>query len=555
MQELVLGGARVVLICGSKRITWQTFALGIGVIHYHLWVVRHGAVDQDRRMEPEEHKTRPWNATPQLDHVYKDLWTLTEAQESQSKAAKLTRLLEIASSCNCFDDRDRVYGMLGIMDSKLASAIQPDYANDAATAFTEAAKAYVSAYNDLELLRDANTWGKAAPGMEQGHHHDTHALPPKHIQNAYAHYNKVKRAALDADPRVLDFNRGLTAEQTAALRPAFTIPADTLRDACIAFREEVGGEVEDGEDGLQGLSDALVYEHREFPGLHIAPSLLSLETQIQFVSQILHTHLANPEHTNSLTADYTIPFPPPMDPSSSSPNASFFTYPPNPTTQQTQSIPQTLTRLPTAAPSLPQSLNPAQFLSRKLRWLTLGTQYHWPTRSYPTTGTAFPPALTHLVQALFPALKPESGVVLLYGAKDWMPVHRDVSEVCVRPLASFSFGCEGIFVIARDEAREGEGEAAAEAEAEGDAADGSESEPWDAHVLTIRVRSGDALFLDGAARWAWHAMPRTLPGTCPAKLADWPVGSERDGKEGRAYERWRGYMGGKRVNVSCRQVW
>ena len=89
---------------------------------------------------------------------------------------------------------------------------------------------------------------------------------------------------------------------------------------------------------------------------------------------------------------------------------------------------------------------------KKLRWLTLGDQYNWNTRSYPSESpTPFPEDIAALVTELFDdSFIPESGVVLLYSPKDYMPVHRDVSEECERGLASFTLGCDGLFIIARD---------------------------------------------------------------------------------------------------------
>jgi alkylated DNA repair dioxygenase AlkB len=82
-------------------------------------------------------------------------------------------------------------------------------------------------------------------------------------------------------------------------------------------------------------------------------------------------------------------------------------------------------------PKVQNKLNPLnneQFLYTKLRWLTLGEQYDWPTRSYAKHATPFPADLSTLVTGLFPHIRPESGVVLMYSAKDFMPVHRDVRE-------------------------------------------------------------------------------------------------------------------------------
>ncbi|RAL64918.1 hypothetical protein DID88_001510 [Monilinia fructigena] len=56
--------------------------------------------------------------------------------------------------------------------------------------------------------------------------------------------------------------------------------------------------------------------------------------------------------------------------------------------------------------------------------------------------------------------------------------------------------------------------------------------------------SGDVIQMGGETRWAWHAMPKIMGGTCPPCLTEWPVGSAEAGKEPKEYERWRGYMRG-----------
>ena len=237
----------------------------------------------------------------------------------------------------------------------------------------------------------------------------------------------------------------------------------------------------------------------------------------------MHDYLADPKHKNNLEADYDIDYPP--LPALERAQSSFFSYPPT----ETHSSPKKADH---------PSLNMAQFLSKKLRWLTLGSQYDWPTRSYPeNSSTAFPEAIAERVSGLFPHIRAESGVCLLYGGKDYMPVHRDVSEQCERALASFSFGCDGIFILARG------------------VEEIDDPEERRRRVVAIRVRSGDCIHLDGEARWAWHAMPTTISGTCPDWLEKWPVGTPGASQQDeRAFAKWKGYFGRKRLNVSCRQV-
>ncbi|KAJ4294218.1 hypothetical protein N0V90_007908 [Kalmusia sp. IMI 367209] len=161
MQEIALGGAKMQLCCGSKRIDWETFCHGITVIHQFLWVARHEGVNHDRHIMPQDPgDTRSWDATVPLDHILKDLWLLTWLQEEQLPAVKFSRLLEIANFSNCLNPRDKVYGLLGLMDPELANAILPDYEGSPAAAYTTAAQAYMSTFKNLEFLRDANLWGK-----------------------------------------------------------------------------------------------------------------------------------------------------------------------------------------------------------------------------------------------------------------------------------------------------------------------------------------------------------------------------------------------------------
>lgn len=261
-------------------------------------------------------------------------------------------------------------------------------------------------------------------------------------------------------------------------------------------------------------------------GLRLLPSLLPPECQTILLNRLFHRDLSNPLHKNNIQQDYDIPFPASGD--GDIPPGSFFSYP-----ESSKSHVFT----PLNPHSNHKPLNTAQFLLKKLRWLTIGSQYNWNTRKYPASSpTPFPQDIATLVTSLFQdSFTPESGVVLLYSPKDYMPVHRDVSEECGRGLASFSLGCDGLFMVARDK----------------HPGDDENDENREQEIAVIRVRSGDVVQMAGETRWAWHAMPKVMAGTCPSWLEDWPVGDETP----EMYEKWKGYMKGKRLNISCRQVW
>ena len=331
----------------------------------------------------------------------------------------------------------------------------------------------------------------------------------------------MRKAELASDPDVFDLSRRdtFTNEQMDIWRPAGVISAAQIATACQAYAG--------GAPLSSPTEDARIFEHRDFPGLQVIPGLLPPETQVLFTSRLMHRDLVDPGHKINLQADYNIPYPPGPTPGTPRFASSFFL-------RDRAAADDCL--VPKASDNHNKPLNNEQFLYTKLRWLTLGEQYDWPTRSYSRHATPFPEDLSMLVTGLFPHICPESGVVLMYSAKDFMPVHRDVSEQCQRALASFSLGCDGIFIMARGE-DDGKGE------------DTPRS-------VAIRVHSGDCVHLTGTARWAWHAMARTIPSTCPTHLASWPMGTPgATSAEERAYKKWKGYMGTKRINISCRQVW
>jgi alkylated DNA repair protein alkB family protein 1 len=92
-----------------------------------------------------------------------------------------------------------------------------------------------------------------------------------------------------------------------------------------------------------------------------------------------------------------------------------------------------------------------------------------------------------------------------------------------------SLGCDAVFVI-------------------GTSSDDQEGDK----ILTLRLRSGSAVYMSGPSRFAWHGVPQIVGGTCPKYLEDWPGRTE--GEEGQ-YEAWREWMKGKRVNLNVRQMW
>lgn len=110
-------------------------------------------------------------------------------------------------------------------------------------------------------------------------------------------------------------------------------------------------------------------------------------------------------------------------------------------------------------PSSTVPVLPPSELVRKLRWITLGYQYHWPTKTYHLDHQLnFPQDIGHLTTAVVKAIdgiklpdddtfihhydvlkwKPEAGVINYYQLKDNLMAHVDKSEINMdSPLISF----------------------------------------------------------------------------------------------------------------------
>ena len=164
--------------------------------------------------------------------------------------------------------------------------------------------------------------------------------------------------------------------------------------------------------------------------------------------------------------------------------------------------------------------------------MTLGGQYDWTNKLYPSgQPPPFPPDIKQLIEHIFP-MKAEAAIVNVYSPGDTLSLHRDVSEECDQPLLSISLGCDGIFVVGL----EGAGE------------DGGQ------RVATIRLRSGDAVLMNGQSRYAWNGVPKVLEETCPEWMQDWPFDKGANGEASKCFEHWKGWMKGKRINLNVRQM-
>jgi hypothetical protein len=155
IQEMVMGASGLVIRCGDSSIDWITFSAGMDTLKNHLWSIKDELLEFD--FADDENHEAGW-ATTSI-HLANDLAVLSKNQEDGKQWLTFGRILEIAHSADCQDPKDKVYGLLAMLEDVVAQSIVPDYTLKPSIVYASIAKAFIQSYGNLEPLREANPWG------------------------------------------------------------------------------------------------------------------------------------------------------------------------------------------------------------------------------------------------------------------------------------------------------------------------------------------------------------------------------------------------------------
>ncbi|KAJ9296206.1 hypothetical protein DTO271G3_5347 [Paecilomyces variotii] len=346
---------------------------------------------------------------------------------------------------------------------------------------------------------------------------NAHDRPPEPIRRRYKEYQRLQASEVDAQQDIINLQKLDPDDLPDGISLAGWKSSRELRRAFDHFIKP--GEEPSPPPRGPLIEDIPILTLRSVSGLHLIPSLFPPTVQKELLSRLLHRDLRNPEHKTNVHLHYHVSYPGQTDSTTNPEEAdassiSFF-----------EDDPMRMLR-----PKDPETHKPItieSFLNKKLRWMTLGGQYDWTAKVYPSEPPPrFPDDIAQLLRAAFPETEAQAAIVNIYSAGDTLSVHRDVSEQCDIGLISISIGCDGLFLISHDS---GQG------------------------CEVIRLRSGDAVYMDGKSRFAWHGVPKVLPSTCPMWLQDWPADQNVASQDPR-YQYWKGWMSGKRINLNVRQM-
>ncbi|KAG9232809.1 heterokaryon incompatibility protein-domain-containing protein [Amylocarpus encephaloides] len=156
IQEVALGASSVILRCGNSSMTWETFCYGVRSLLDYMWTTKDRLLELDQRVRGW--KFQPWS-TLSLHVVNQDLSELTSHGQFGRKLFDFGRLLDLAAFSYSQDERDKVYGLVGIMDPIIATHLVPDYKNSPSQVFTKVARVFIETYRNLDPIRNGNPWG------------------------------------------------------------------------------------------------------------------------------------------------------------------------------------------------------------------------------------------------------------------------------------------------------------------------------------------------------------------------------------------------------------
>jgi Heterokaryon incompatibility protein (HET) len=147
VQEIALGD--VLLLCGDKVCSWETISLiekamgdaGSVSEEFYFWF--------KEQFKELGRRSTDLNSIMRLDRC-------RTAMKEQGEM-DIMSLMRMGQTVEVTDDRDRVYGLLGLMGPAMSSNIVPDYNMRSMESYAAFTKSFIQTKGSLEILRLAGT--------------------------------------------------------------------------------------------------------------------------------------------------------------------------------------------------------------------------------------------------------------------------------------------------------------------------------------------------------------------------------------------------------------
>ena len=149
LQEAALGRDTMPVLCGDRTLSWCHFARAFDILTRTDEVINTYITDELK------------DASREFDlAIWPNLATVTEIEAFQKahhrqQSINIYRLLDTSRAVFATDPRDKVYGLLALMDENLASLVQPDYTDTVLNVYGSFALATIEATDKLDIIRHA----------------------------------------------------------------------------------------------------------------------------------------------------------------------------------------------------------------------------------------------------------------------------------------------------------------------------------------------------------------------------------------------------------------
>lgn len=132
------------------------FALALDFLFDYLWTIKDDLLIRDLEAKGWELTADMGWSTRSLHLVHQDLWALSQYEEQGGDRFSFGSLLDVANSAECRDVRDKVYGLVGMMDESIATLLVPDYSSAPSKISATVARFFITAHQNLHSLCDEN---------------------------------------------------------------------------------------------------------------------------------------------------------------------------------------------------------------------------------------------------------------------------------------------------------------------------------------------------------------------------------------------------------------
>ena len=137
LQEIALGWDRTSVLCGQQAVTWKQFYIATYLFRKHNLDVMISLIDRERK--------GAGLSTPGLKRnklIHLNMEHLVQARQEKRQ---YMCILDLGRKSLATDPRDKIYGLLGMMETSVSDRIVPDYNATLVQVFTDFAKAFITA--------------------------------------------------------------------------------------------------------------------------------------------------------------------------------------------------------------------------------------------------------------------------------------------------------------------------------------------------------------------------------------------------------------------------